>query len=67
MIEVSEIKVMGKVPDGIDITPQKPFVALVPLSDEEIQGNHIIRVERHNICFCVLSFPRKRESILLIR
>lgn len=43
IIAVSEIKVMGRVAEGIDLTPQKP---LIELSAYNAQGPHIIEVER---------------------
>lgn len=42
-IELSEIKVLGQPPLGIDLTPQRPLIAL---SEREVQGPHIIKVER---------------------
>ncbi|MCK4752718.1 MAG: hypothetical protein KAS75_04665 [Planctomycetes bacterium] len=43
IVEVSEIKVMGSVPLGTDLTPQKPLVAL---SDSEIESPHVIKIIR---------------------
>jgi len=43
MIEVSEIKVMGQAPYGVDLTREKPLIAL---SDYEAKGPHIIKVQR---------------------
>lgn len=43
MIAVSEIKVMGQALHGVDLTPQRPMISP---GDYEVQGPHIIKVQR---------------------
>jgi hypothetical protein len=43
MIAVSEIKVMGQVMQGVDLTPQRPMISPI---EQEVQGPHIIKVQR---------------------
>jgi hypothetical protein len=43
MIQVGEIRVWGTAPAGVNLTPQKPLIAL---SEPEKQGSHIIDIQR---------------------